>query len=558
MINELQDYFAYSNSDGSHEMKYIPAGTYSVTASKVGYYPVTFNDVEIIEGETTTLDFTLEETGNPPYALFATQGAGLSVQLSWEMDDAQNYEGFNIYRKHILEDFFPETPISSVSNTTFNFEDVDLLPTKDYYYAVTTIIEAGIESPYSNTAHGWMSDGFVTGEISAYVGTAPVIDGTISTGEWDDAFMLDASDFLGKYDNAPNPVGSVIMYYKTNAELTELYVACINENDTELEDHDEVALYIDDNNDKAYPPTGDDSEGNFWAAYYASGSVIKYRPIHDNGSVGDVFYLENPQIEVSDATGHIVYEFMIPIGSDENWQINPNDDDQSGFFLFVLDDPSAFDGYWPCWNPQIFVPLDYGQITFGAVDEIPPPPLDMAIFWTEDTEVNIIIDWSQPDINDFNHFDIYKSDGSGWELLESTIGRQFQYTTTEDYLEFYVRTIDHGGQESIISEIVIYDITIGVTEVQQQLSTKIYPNPSAGSVNISMNIKQAGVYTLSIINMQGELLSTLYAGNLPAGNKTINWDGISSQGHHISPGIYFVQLTGEEGQHTNKIVLLGE
>ena len=31
--------------------------------------------------------------------------------------------------------------------------------------------------------------------------------------------------------------------------MTELYVACINTNDVLLEDHDEVALYIDDNHD---------------------------------------------------------------------------------------------------------------------------------------------------------------------------------------------------------------------------------------------------------------------------------------------------------------------
>jgi len=125
-------------------------------------------------------------------------------------------------------------------------------------------------------------------------------------------------------------------------------------------------------------------------------------------------------------------------------------------------------------------------------------------------------------------------------------------------LEFYVRTIDHGGQESIISEIVIYDITIGITESQQQLSAKIYPNPSSGAVNISMQVQQAGVYTLNIINMQGELLQTLYNGNLPGGNKIISWDGTSSRGEQIPPGIYFVQLRGEGGMYTEKIVLLGE
>lgn len=555
-INELLDFFGYSKTDGAYEIKYIPAGTYSVTASKVGYYPVTLTDVEIVEGETNVVDFSLEETGNPPYGLTATQGAGLSVDLSWNCDNASNFNGFNIYRKNILEDFFPEEPLITLSNTTFSFEDSEIMPLKDYYYAVTAIIDAGIQSPYSNIAHGWMSDGFVTGTISAYVGTTPVIDGAISAGEWDDAFMLDASDFLGKYDNMPNPVGSVTMYYKTNAAQSELYVACVNMNDVVLEDHDEVAIYIDDNNDGSYPVIGDTTEGNYWAAHYASGDVIKYRPIYNNGGVGTTIFLENPQIAVSAATGYVVYEFVIPIG-DNAWDINPNEDNESGLFLFVLDDPTAFDGYWPCWNPEIFVPLDYGMITFGATDDVPPPPEDMQIWWTVPSDVNISIEWSQPEINDFDHFNVYISDGGGsWELLESTIGRQFLYTTSEDYMEFYVTTVDHAGQESVASDIVIYDITIGITEVQQAVSTKIYPNPSSGAVNISMYVKHAGIYSLNILNMQGEILKTVYSGYLQSGDKTINWDGAASKGNQIPPGIYFVQLSGEAGQHTNKIVLL--
>jgi hypothetical protein len=552
IVNELENYFSYSESDGSHEMKYIPEGTYTVTASKIGYYPVTIENVVIVDGEITTLDFILEETGIPPYDLFATQGSGLTIELSWDCVDPQNFEGFNIYRKHIQGDFFPEEPIATLSNSVLNYEDEDIIPLRNYYYAVTAIIDEGIETPYSNIAEGWMSDGFVTDEISAYVGTTPTIDGTISPGEWDDAFMLDASDFLGKYDIVTNPVGSVIMYYKTNAALTELYVACINENDTELEDHDEVALYIDDNNDGSYPSPDDLSEGNYWAVHYAAGNEIRYRPIYNTGGVGDVIYLDDPQIEVSDATGFIVYEFMIPMGSVEPWQINPNENNQSGLFLFVLDDPSAFDGYWPCWNSEIFIPLEYGQITFDATDEIPPPPADMAINWITETETSIIIEWTQPDINDFNHFNIYMDDGSGWTLLESTIGRQFIYSTTEEYLEFYVTTVDHAGQESAASEIVVFDITIGTTEIQSLVSTQIYPNPTHGKINISMLIKESGNYTLDILNMHGEKVRTLHSGLIKSGQKIIT----CQLNEQLQAGIYFLELRGEGTKHISKLILM--
>ncbi|MCF8366694.1 MAG: carboxypeptidase regulatory-like domain-containing protein, partial [Bacteroidales bacterium] len=302
----INDYYAFSADDGMYQIKYIPTGTYSVKASKVGYYPVTIDNVLIVEGGITTENFTLEATGNPPTDLMASDGAGYSVYLDWSYEDPDNVLGYNIYRKNIAEIQFPEEPIATVGNMEFYYDDVDVMPLKNYYYAVTAILEEDVQSPYSNVAEGSMAHGFVINEVSVYVGSTPVIDGTIDEGEWDDAFMMDASDFLGTYDNMPNPVGSVWMAYKMNEAMTELYVACINANDTELEDHDEVALYIDDNNDGAYPATGDDSEGNYWAAYYAAGNELKYRPIYNTGGVGTVFYLENPQLEVSDATGVIV------------------------------------------------------------------------------------------------------------------------------------------------------------------------------------------------------------------------------------------------------------
>lgn len=554
-ISELEEYFIYSQEDGAYLMQYIPEGSYTVTASKIGYYPVTNYDVELVEGETTTLDFTLPATGNPPYGLYVTQGAGPAVNLNWDLDNAPDMEGFNVYRKHIEGDLFPEEPIASLSNTEFSYEDTDVLPLTEYYYAITAIIEDGVESPYSNISSGWMSNGFVTGDISVFEGSTPIIDGHISPGEWDDAFMLDASDFLGKYDNTPNPVGSVIMYFKSNPEQSELYVACINNNDTELEDHDEVALYIDDNNDGSYPVPDDLSEGNYWAAYYSTGSVIKYRPIYNNGGVGEIIYLENPQIGVSDITGVIVYEFVIPIGDTEPWEINPYNGVESGIFSFVLDDPTAFDGYWPCWNPEIFIPLEYGQIHFGVDDEPPYPPQDLSIYWTGDDEVKIFMEWEQPDINDFNHFNIYYTmDGSIWELLGSTVGRQYIHNTGTDYLEFQVTTVDHGGQESDPSASMIYDITIDVPEFEEKAVPFVYPNPSSGPVEVSLVVHEAGVYSLKVLNLKGEVLSILHEGYLSNGLFTKKWDG--EQGN-LESGVYLLQLQGEGVLRTEKMIFLG-
>jgi hypothetical protein len=557
VINELENYFNRSKTDGSYLIKYIPAGTYTVTASKIGYYPETINNIVVTDGNMTTVDFNLEETGNPPYELTSTHGAGLTVDLAWMSDNPQDLDGFNIYRKNIAEDLFPEEPLATVSNNTFTYADNQVLPLTTYYYAVTAIIDTDVESPYSNVADGWMSTGFITNTISVYQGSTPVIDGTISPGEWDDAFIVDASDFLGKNDNTPNPVGSVTMYYKNNPAMTELYVACINENDVVLEDHDEVAFYFDDNHDGVYPAVGDSTEGNYWAAYYASGSVIKYRPIYNTGGVGTVFFLDNPQIAVSNATGYIVYEFVIPIGN-EFWDINPGPNNTSGLFSFTLDDPTAFDGYWPCTNPQIFIPIGYGEIVFNAQDVAPVPPVNLDIWWNEEAPYTVLLEWDQPAINDFDHFNVYKSVNSGnWEFLLSTIGTQIMYLSANgEYTEFYVTTVDHSEQESVPSETAIFDITIGLEENSQNLVSQIFPNPTSGILNISIEIKQAGNYDISVFNLDGRQIKSLHQGYLNEGTKNLQWNLNGDTSTPIDNGIYFLTIKGNGLNSSHRIVLI--
>ncbi len=551
-IPELDDYFDYSDVDGSYAIQYVPAGTYPVVASKVGYYPVTEEDVIVVEGEVTNVDFNLLLTGNPPENLFATNGAGLTVDLFWDPPEEKYYTGFNIYCKLYPENMFPDEPIGSVSAGELTFSDGTALPTKTYYYAVTCILDGGLQSPYSNIETGWISTGFVTNEISVYHGSTPVIDGTISEGEWDDAFKIDCSDFLGTHDNTVNPIGSVIGYFKSNPDNTELYVAYINYNDTVLEDHDEVALYIDDNNDGSFPPPEDLSEGNFWAAHYASGDVIKYRPIFNTGGVGTVIYLDNPQIAVSDATGCIVYEFVIPIGT-EDWELNPGPEEKSSLAIFVLDDPTGFDGWWPLDNPKLFVPTNYGTLTLSAIDEIPPPPDNISISNIENTA---IIEWDMPPINDFDHFNIYYDFTSEFTLLDSTLGVQFLYEMLEiGYYQFYITTVDYSGQESDPSEIVDINWPVSIDKCFVLNDVKAYPNPFSNHINIEFYINEKSSVILEVYNIMGTKVRTLLNSRLDKNKYSIQWDGTNAAGSSLENGLYFYKLSASDYTYTGKMVM---
>jgi uncharacterized protein (TIGR02145 family) len=53
-------YNSTTNANGNYQIEDIESGIYSVTASAEGYFPKTINGLEILAGETTTLDFALE------------------------------------------------------------------------------------------------------------------------------------------------------------------------------------------------------------------------------------------------------------------------------------------------------------------------------------------------------------------------------------------------------------------------------------------------------------------------------------------------------------------
>lgn len=526
----INDYFTYTNDDAYYSLPYIPAGTYTVKYSCVGFVPQEITGVTLMEGQVTVQDVTLLSTGDPPRNLLATKGAGLTVNLKWEAPLTGEVLGYKIYRKNYEPDFFPETPLATLAPTEFTYIDNTALPTLHYFYAVTAIVAGDLESPYSNIAEGWISTGYIANELSSYVGTTPVIDGVISPGEWNDAFLADISDLLGTRDNLPNPIGSVMAYFKVNPEKTSLYCAVENFNDAVFEDHDEVAFYVDDNNDGEFPPSGDDSEGNYWAVHYASGDLIRYRPIYNNGGVGTVIDIPNAQIDVSDATGHLVYEFVIPLGPGENYNIHFNEEDQSGIFSFVLDDPSNYDGYWPINNLNIFNPAGYGVINFGDTDEVPPPP-DNLTLTNQPPSIDIVLAWDQPEINDFDHFNIYSAFELGlFEYLASTVGVEFFYTLPySGHYSFYVTTVDHGGNESAPSEIVSISPGTGYSLSGTLTYANTAHTPLPG-VSITLKNESGAVVSVTTTDVSGGyLFNGLQNGNYtlePAA--TIPWGGVTA------------------------------
>ena len=83
-----------------------------------------------------------------------------------------------------------------------------------------------------------------------------------------------------------------------------------------------------------------------------------------------------------------------------------------------------------------------------------------------------------------------------------------------------------------------------------------YPNPFNPETRIDYQIFSSGYTTLTIFNIRGENVKTIFKGTTSIGNYSIFWDGTDDSGKLLPSGHYFYQLKNNEIIDTKKMVFL--
>jgi hypothetical protein len=124
---------------------------------------------------------------------------------------------------------------------------------------------------------------------------------------------------------------------------------------------------------------------------------------------------------------------------------------------------------------------------------------------------------------------------------------------------------DTTGYDLIIPILVDGSITIGsqtgvgnnpvipeIFELSQN-----YPNPFNGETRISFTLPRASHIDLSVYDLIGRKIATLYSGQMESGETEIGWDARTTAGAELPSGIYFYRLTIAEGKSlTRRMTLL--
>ena len=83
-----------------------------------------------------------------------------------------------------------------------------------------------------------------------------------------------------------------------------------------------------------------------------------------------------------------------------------------------------------------------------------------------------------------------------------------------------------------------------------------YPNPFNPQTQIRFEMPYAGKIDLSIYNLLGVKIKTLYSGQKPSGVFTFKWDAKNDNNQLVSGGVYIYKLQSEKGVQMRKMILL--
>ncbi len=83
-----------------------------------------------------------------------------------------------------------------------------------------------------------------------------------------------------------------------------------------------------------------------------------------------------------------------------------------------------------------------------------------------------------------------------------------------------------------------------------------YPNPFNPETKIEYNVKENGRVKLEIFNILSQKIFTLVDDHQERGGHVVTWNGTDQEGRPLPSGIYFYQLTAENFQKVNKMLLL--
>jgi len=137
-------------------------------------------------------------------------------------------------------------------------------------------------------------------------------------------------------------------------------------------------------------------------------------------------------------------------------------------------------------------------------------------------------------------------------------------TTTQETTYEVIDTLQYHGTYNYRLKQVDQDgsfqysqpIRINYLSKMADLTLSSYPNPFNSQTQITFTLSQMELVSLTIYDILGNKVRTLFTGELESGDHTMNWNGRDESGRQVASGEYFVFLTARGERIFKKVLLL--
>lgn len=172
------------------------------------------------------------------------------------------------------------------------------------------------------------------------------------------------------------------------------------------------------------------------------------------------------------------------------------------------------------------------------------------------------LSWNPSPEEDFQYYKIYRSSEEGFVPDPSTLAGQTAAIEWNDpeydgwNVWYKITAVDHAGNESLPASpgSVTGDDSPAVPKAFALFQN--VPNPFNPSTTIRFDLPRASRVKLSVYNVRGEVVATIFDGHMTEGRKEIAWSGRDDRGSAVASGIYFYRLVADDFTETRKMVLL--
>lgn len=113
----------------------------------------------------------------------------------------------------------------------------------------------------------------------------------------------------------------------------------------------------------------------------------------------------------------------------------------------------------------------------------------------------------------------------------------------------------HGSFDTFVA--AYGTVVSGVTDAAPAPTPlRVFPNPFNPRTTIAFATREPTAVRLTIHDVRGRVVRTLFDGRIGAGEQAVSWDGRDDAGRAVASGVYFARLAAGAARSTRRLVLL--